>query len=90
MCWKCDGLNTVQILSEKLDASEKVKRIRELYDDLERLCSYEGVRNAILVFHALEIVQKRIHGKQTLRAYPFPDNTFHGTNRRDITMKILA
>ena len=61
-------------------------RAGELYDDLERLCSYEGVRNAILVFHALEIVQKRIHGKQTLRAYPFPDHTFHGTNRRDIIM----
>ena len=40
-------------------------RAGELYDDLERLCSYEGVRNALLVFHALEIVQKRIHGKQT-------------------------
>ena len=50
------------------------------------VCPYEGVYDAVLVFHALEMVQRRIPGKQTIRSYPFAGCTFHGKNFRSPAM----
>ena len=56
--------------------------IQQLRDDLGMVCPYEGVNHAVMVFHALEMVQRRIPGKQTIRSYPFAGCTFHGNNLR--------